>query len=265
MPIRGSPNGAAHSCPRFSTASGLVDAIARNRWTPSIGTGGRHQSESVVAITRCAQPNKGRAFSINTRTATNLLQLGQINAAESYVKRNVALLAEARAWPNAQPYLSSFEASTEDGRGRLFLARGQHMEAEAAYTRAEARYRDALVKSRSWTNSVPAATFEIAIDYATLFAGRAKAMQGRHAEAEIDMRRALLSRLKSVGKYHVDTANMLVFLSELLFEQSRLKESEALARASIEVLDAIGYGRDSGAYVDALGRLATAVFPQRRV
>ena len=209
-------------------------------------------------------PNKGRAFSINTRTASNLLQLGQINAAESYVKRNVALLAEARAWPNAQPYLSSFEASTEDGRGRLFLARGQYMEAEVAYTRAEARYRDALVKSRSWSNSVPAATFEIAIDYAALFAGRAKAMQGRHAEAEIDMRRALLSRLKSAGKYHADTANMLVFLSELLFEQSRLKESEALARASIEVLDAIGYGRDSGAYVNALGRLATAVFPQRR-
>src|SRR5262249_36208222 len=32
----------------------LVDAIPRNGWTPSIGTGGRHQSESVDAITRCA-------------------------------------------------------------------------------------------------------------------------------------------------------------------------------------------------------------------
>src|SRR5262245_39535885 len=60
MPIRGSPNGAAHSCPRFSTAWQLVDAIARNSWTPSlgmvvdainrygwtssIGSGGRHHS-----------------------------------------------------------------------------------------------------------------------------------------------------------------------------------------------------------------------------
>ena len=83
---------------------------------------------------------------------------------------------------------------------------------------------------------VSQAGFESAIDYATLFAGRAKALQGRHAEAEIDMRRALLSRLKSVGKYHADTANMLNFFSELLFEQSRMKESEALARASIEIL-----------------------------
>ena len=157
--------------------------------------------QAIALLERMAQklnvaqpPNKGRAFGIITRTANNLLQLGQINKAESYVKRNVALLAEARAWPNAQPYLSSFEAATEDGRGRLLLARGQYMEAEAAYTKAEARYRDALVKSRSWPNAVPAATFESAIDYATLFGGRAKAMQGRHAEAEIDVRRALLSR-----------------------------------------------------------------------
>lgn len=231
---------------------------------------GEHK-QAIALLERMAQrlnvtqpPNKGRAFGINTRTAINLLQLGQINKAEIYVRRNVALLSEARAWPNAQPYLSSFEASTEDGRGRLLLARGQYVEAEAAYANAEAKYRDALVKSRSWANSVPAATFETSVDYATLFGGRAKAMQGRHAEAEIDMRRALLSRLKSVGKYHADTANMLAFLSELLFEQARLKEAEALARASIEVLDSIGYGRDNGAYVNALGKLATAVFPQRR-
>jgi hypothetical protein len=31
-----------------------VVAIARNRWSSSIGTTGRHQSEQVVAITRCA-------------------------------------------------------------------------------------------------------------------------------------------------------------------------------------------------------------------
>jgi hypothetical protein len=29
--------------------------MARNGWSPSIGTTGRHQSEQVVAIARCAQ------------------------------------------------------------------------------------------------------------------------------------------------------------------------------------------------------------------
>ena len=57
---------------------------------------------------------------------------------------------------------------------------------------------------------------------------------------------------------------MLYFFSELLFEQSRMKESEALARASLEIFDTIGYGRDTGSYVFALSKLAAAVFQQRR-
>ena len=57
---------------------------------------------------------------------------------------------------------------------------------------------------------------------------------------------------------------MLNFLSELLFEQSRMKESEAIARASIEIYDAIGYGHDTNNYVFALSKLASAVFQLRR-
>ncbi len=225
---------------------------------------------AVALLERMAQKlnvtsaNKGRAFAINLRTAINLLHLGEIGKAEGYVKRNVALLSEARSWQNAQQFFSNFEASTEDGKGRLFLARGQFREAEAAYARAEALYRDALVKSRSWNILVPQSPFESSIDYAAAFAGRAKALQGRHAEAEIDIRRALLSRLKLVGKYHPDTSNMLNFFSELLFEQSRIKDSEALARASIEIFDTIGYGRDTSNYVFALSKLGAAVFQQRR-
>jgi len=52
MPIRGSSNEAAHSCPRSPQPQGLVDAIARNAvdvinrygWTSSIGIAGRHHS-----------------------------------------------------------------------------------------------------------------------------------------------------------------------------------------------------------------------------
>ena len=47
MPIRRSPNGPHHP------VHSLV-AIARNRWSQSIGTTGRNQSEQVVAINRCA-------------------------------------------------------------------------------------------------------------------------------------------------------------------------------------------------------------------
>jgi hypothetical protein len=39
MPIRGSPNGAAHYLCTLFHSHALVDVIARNRWTSSIGTG----------------------------------------------------------------------------------------------------------------------------------------------------------------------------------------------------------------------------------
>jgi CHAT domain-containing protein len=220
--------------------------------------------EGVAQKLNVTNANKSRAFAINTRIAFNLLTLGEISKAEGYVKRNVALLSEARSWQKARPFFSYFDATVEDGKARLFMARGQFSEAEAAYARAEVQYRDALVKSRSWNILMQGSVFEAAIDYATIFGGRAKALQGRHAEAESDVRRALLSRLKSVGKYHPDTANMLLIFSDLLLEQSRMNEAEALARASIEIFNTVGYGRDTTSYLNALDKLARAVFQQRR-
>jgi tetratricopeptide (TPR) repeat protein len=227
--------------------------------------------EALAILERMAQrlnvtqpPNKGRAFAINSRMTSNLLNLGEIGKAEACVKRMVSLLSEARGWQSAPQYFSNFEASTESARGHVLMTRGHFRDAEAAFVKAEAQYRDALVKSRSWKILVSEAGFESAIDYMAVFAGRAKALQGRHAEAEIDIRRALLGRLKVVGKYHPTTANMLNFFSELLLEQSRIKESEALARASIEIYDAIGYRRDTSNYVFALGRLGAATFQLRR-
>src|SRR5215468_7122697 len=49
MPIRRSPNGARHPRPQ-------AIATARNRWSRSVGMSGRDQSESLVAISRCAHP-----------------------------------------------------------------------------------------------------------------------------------------------------------------------------------------------------------------
>ena len=76
--------------------------------------------------------NKGRAFGIYLRMVMNLLQLSEISKAESYVKRNIALLSEARGWQKGQQFFSNWEAATEYSKGRLALARGQYREAEAA-------------------------------------------------------------------------------------------------------------------------------------
>ena len=49
MPIRGSPNGATHTRPQPGRdRSEQVVAINRNRWSQSIGTGGRDQPECAL-------------------------------------------------------------------------------------------------------------------------------------------------------------------------------------------------------------------------
>ena len=56
MSILGSPNGARGIRPQAGRDHPeWVVAINRNTWSRSIGKLGRDQSESLVAITRCAQ------------------------------------------------------------------------------------------------------------------------------------------------------------------------------------------------------------------
>jgi hypothetical protein len=60
--------------------------------------------------------------------------------------------------------------------------------------------------------------------------GQSKIRQGRLIDGEADIRKALLSRLKLVGKYHVSTARTTIALSQALNEQTRFAEAEQLAR-----------------------------------
>lgn len=207
---------------------------------------------------------KGRQFNINRRLTINYLSLGDLARAEAYAKKNQALLSESRSWPNAEIYRSSFEANVETARGRVLEARGRYAEAEAAYQRYLVLERDALVKSKTWPNPPNASGMATAIDFGIASLGRVKARQGRVAEAENEVRQALLSRLKSVGKYHVDTALVVGSLAGILIDQARFREAETLARASNEIFEALGYPDDSPSRVQALNQLAITQFSQGR-
>jgi len=77
MPIRGSSNGAAHSLCTLSTAPRGVDVMGRNRWTPSLGKGGRHQSVRVDAINRIDwSPSLGAPTLVSVWMAADLKKLG---------------------------------------------------------------------------------------------------------------------------------------------------------------------------------------------
>ncbi len=207
---------------------------------------------------------KGRQFNINRRMTVNYLSLGDIGRAESYVKKNQALFSEARSWPNIELYRSSFESNVENAKARVLEARGRYAEAEVAYQRFLALDRDAMAKSKSWPSPPEPGGFEASIDFGLASLGRVKADQGRVVEAESDVRRALLSRLKTVGKYNGDTAQIIESLAGVLIDQSRYTEVEKLALTNLEIYEALGYAQDSVHRVRSLYRLGVALFAQRR-
>jgi CHAT domain-containing protein/tetratricopeptide (TPR) repeat protein len=209
-------------------------------------------------------PLQGRAFNINLRMANNLIYLGEINRAQEYAQRSERLLPQARSWPSGALYLSRWQADMEEARARINGARGRYAEAEVSWRNARALHRDAMNKSKSWPIPVRQSTWDALVDYTLFYEGLVKLGQGRLAEAEIDMRQALLSRLKATGKYHSDPAYMLALLASLFNEQGRHLEAESLIRAAIDIYRDIGFPLDGQNYVIVLHRLAETLFYQTR-
>ena len=208
--------------------------------------------------------NRGRLFNLNLMMTISYLNLGDVPRAKSYVQRNRALLAESRKWQNFGLYGSNWTAQVEDGNGRIFEAHGRFADAEKAYHRSADQYRDALARSPQYQTPPPRGAIENAIDWDTAFEGRVKAKQGRVAEGEVDVRRALLGRLSAVGKYHPDTAGILGIFAWVLGEQGRNAEAEQLVRTIIEIYKGMKFPDNSPPAVNARVQLANILNAQRR-
>ena len=88
-------------------------------------------------------PQQGSLFNSYRLIAGLLVQMGDVAQAESYVRRNDALLLTARtsgnpAWRKTYPlYGRSFEADVEANHALVLEARGQYNPAEVAYKKSE--------------------------------------------------------------------------------------------------------------------------------
>ena len=67
-----------------------------------------------------------------------------------------------------------------------------------------------------------------------------KAKQGRLAEAEVDARGVLLSRLKEQGKYNPMTTRFVMGLAGILVEQGRYADAEKLIRSALDIQRTVG-------------------------
>ncbi|MCK1624930.1 CHAT domain-containing protein [Bradyrhizobium sp. 160] len=217
-----------------------------------------------------AAGGKGYQFNANRQVAGILIQMGDIAQAEAYLRRSLSAIQEARtsghpAWRAAYArFGQSWEAEVEFTRAMIFEARGQFSEAEASYRTTEQRKRASIKEILASPNPPSASTLLWSIDTTVLNLARTEARQGKLAEAEIDARRALLSRLKDVGKYNPATPRFIVGLAGMLVEQGRYQEATQLVRAALEVNEALGLAEDSQPTVQFLAQLAGILTLQRK-
>ncbi|HEY5962820.1 MAG TPA: CHAT domain-containing protein [Xanthobacteraceae bacterium] len=214
---------------------------------------------------------KGYQFDSNRQIASIYLQMGDVDQAEAYLRRNMALIVEARTsgmpgWRASYPGLGqNWEAIVESHRAMIFEARGQFRDAEGSFRLAEQRLRGGLKSlMMSTKNPPPESQILRSADFLALGQARMKARQGRLAEAEADARRVLLSRLKAEGKYHPMTPRFIMGLADVLVEQGRYAEAEKLARVSLEVNETIGIAHDAYITAQLLSNLAGMLNLQRK-
>jgi CHAT domain-containing protein len=205
---------------------------------------------------------KGYAFSTNRQISNVLVQMGDVAQAEAYLRRNLALIQEARTsglpgWRDSYQKLGqSWEAEIEFNRALIFEARGQFREAEASYRLMEQRKRAGMKAILEMDNPPPRSALLQSIDGAVAGQARTKARLGRLAEAEVDARRALLSRLQDTGKYNSTTARYVLNLADILVEQGRYEEAEQLTRVAVDINRTVGLADESQATVTPLSHLA---------
>ena len=205
---------------------------------------------------------KGYLFSGYRQVSGVLVQMGDVAQAETYLRRNQALIQEARtsglpAWRESYGRLGqNYEAEVEFNRAIIFEARGQFAEAEASYRAMEVRKRTVIKALLEMPNAPSESMVLQGIDSAVASQSRMKARQGRYAEAEVDARRALLSRLKDTGKYSAVTPRYVSSLAGILVEEGRYDEAERLVRVALDINQTVGIGDDAPSTVQLLSQLA---------
>ncbi|MDH6259563.1 CHAT domain-containing tetratricopeptide repeat protein [Bradyrhizobium sp. BR13661] len=205
---------------------------------------------------------KGYQFSSYRAIAGSLIQMGDVAQAEAYLRRSQAAIQEARTsglpgWRASYAKVGqNWESEIEGTRAMIFEARGQFSEAEASYRLTEQRKRAGMKGVLDFENPPAETVLLQAIDLMVLSQARMKARQGRLAEAEVDARRALLSRLKDTGKYNPVTPRYVMGLAGILVDEGRYEEAEQLGRVALEINKTVGVPEDSQSTVQLLSQLA---------
>ncbi|WP_426412905.1 CHAT domain-containing protein [Bradyrhizobium ganzhouense] len=250
---------------------------AGNRWLPvrigmlnhgyfeSVGDlkSGLASIESLIA--EASRPPTGNLFPLHHTAVGIAVRMGDLEKAEEHLQQGLALIQEARSrWSGYPIRGASWECSVALMRARIFAARGRFSDAENAFVEArDLRLRsiEAFRKLKETNPDVPLVSEQQRqADSFLLSIAEMKSRQGRLAEAELDARTVLLSRLKADGKYNPLITKYVTGLAEILTLQSRFPEAEKLVRTSLDIQRTLGIGDDqfnSAVALSSLGSILT--------
>src|SRR5581483_8088580 len=199
-----------------------------------------------------------------------LVSMGDVSQAGTYAGRVEQRLEEARGSPNPnfRAAYAAFGHSWEGDGARVkavvLEARGQYVEAEAAFRRAEA-FKRAAIKEIPKMDIPPAPEqLMLAANELLTSAARNEMKEGRLAEAEADARRALLNTLKVQGKYAPSTPGFITTLAAILVEQGRYEEAEKLGQSALDIEQTIGVVPDAPERVHILSGLGNILVAERK-
>jgi CHAT domain-containing protein len=233
---------------QYSAAGDPVQALAANRRQLEI-------SKSDGA--------RGYALGANLKIAQIYLQMGDLDRAAAAVGASDVLIEEARNSP-APGWRSAYAIKGEDwesmvasGHAMIAEARGQFQEAERAYRETERRKASSIDAVQKLENRPSESSMRTGVDGAVLSQARMKARQGRLAEAEVDARRALMSRLRDLGKYNAVTVSFIRGFAGILIEQGRFEEAGNLTRTAIDINRTLGVPDSSLLTVELLSQLGS--------
>jgi CHAT domain-containing protein len=189
--------------------------------------------------------------------------IGDVASARRAYKSQQAVLASLKNTPFWAQLGDAWTAHSEAARALILNAEGKHSEAAAVQRNAVAAVK------RHFESSIgdPAAQSERLHHFVWIMQlrlVRILVLQGRLAEAELEVRDVLRSQVSRVGRFAPNTALTLNDLSWILIEQGRFNEAERAARAALDIHKAIGTVPSALPLVIAGRALATALVMQAR-
>jgi len=221
--------------------------------------------DKLIPFVKVTPNFRWRLFGVYSNFIYGCIQLGQMKQAE----QTLAELDEVwNDWKSNSRNNMRFYLNYE---GFVNLAHAYVLDAQGKYAEAEPHYRpiieseDQIIGNSSlWGDADTSAQFQGTQNWALYNLSRNLANQGRLVEAEVEMRRALVSELKLSGRYSDAAGRDVNGLADILSREGRFKEAETLDRAALDIYKRIGQGADSTAIAFVRAALAWSLAAQHR-